>query len=166
METHAVIREAVASDAAAIAHIYNESVTGSTASFQAEPETEESRGVWLAEHDDTHPVIVAERAGEIVAWGALSPFRPREGWRLTVEDSVYVAAEHQRQGIGRLILTDLIARARLAGHHCIVAAISADQPASIALHAALGFMEAGRIREGGRKFDRWLDCVLMELIVG
>nr|MBA2481425.1 N-acetyltransferase [Planctomycetota bacterium] len=112
-----------------------------------------------------HPVTVAELDGEIVGWGSLGPFRPRDGLRHTVENSLYVRHDRHRRGIGAALLADLIARARAAGHHAIIAGISAEQTASIALHRRFGFTEAALLREVGRKFDRWLDLAYWQLLL-
>jgi L-amino acid N-acyltransferase YncA len=105
---------------------------------------------------------VATRSDEIVGYGSIHTFRGKRGYRFVVENSVYVRHELQRQGIGTLILTDLIQRARALGHHAIVAGIDSEQQASIALHAKHGFTEVGRMPEIGTKFGRWLDVVFMQ----
>ena len=109
-----------------------------------------------------HPVLVAEQGGEVVGWGSLSTFNPRRGYARTVEDSIYLRDDWRGRGLGRALLSTLIERARALGHHTIIAGASADQDASIALHAAHGFVEVARLREVGRKFDRWLDVVYLQ----
>lgn len=161
-----VLRDAADADLPAINAIYNHYVFTSTCTYQVTPETEESRRAWFTGRKPQHPVIVAELDGVVVAWGSLSPFHKREAYAGTVENSVYVSHLHQRRGLGRLIMEELIGRARSSGLHTIVAAISADQGGSIALHHCLGFVETGRLREVGRKFDRLLDVVLMQLMTG
>ncbi len=157
------IRPAAAADAPAISAIYNHSVLHSTATYQERPESVDDRLVWIALHTDSHPALVAEVDGHVAGWAALSPFHPRSAFRHTVESSVYIAETHQRQGLGRALMLDLIRRARAAGHHVIVATVSADQTPSIALHQSLGFRHAGTLHQVGRKFDRWLDLVSLEL---
>ena len=159
------IRPATADDLGAINDIYNYYVEHSTCTWQTEPETAQSRAAWFAARDKTHPVIVAETAGEVVGWGSLSQFRGRCAYRNTVEDSVYIRIDMHRKGIGRVILTDLVARARAAGHHTVIASISADQKPSIVLHEEFGFVEAARLREVGAKFDRWIDLVYLQLML-
>lgn len=160
-----LIRPATPADLAAICAIYNYYVQHSTCTYEDEPDTPAGRAAWLASHGPTHPVIVAEVRGEIVGWGSLSPFHPRCGYRLTVEDSVYVRHDRHRRGIGRALLAALIARARDLGHHTVIAGISADQPASIALHREFDFVEVARLQEVGYKFGRWLDVIYMQLML-
>ena len=157
------IRDATPADAPAIAGIYNQAVLGTTATFDTEPKTAEDRRRWLAEHDDEHPVIVAERAGEVVGWGSLSSVSDRHAWDCTVEISTYVDERHHGTGVGRALGTDLIARARDLGHHVIISRVCAENVASIRLSAQLGFAQAGVMHEVGRKFGRWLDVVILEL---
>lgn len=157
------IRLATAADMLAVNDIYNHYVLHSTCTYQEAPEPMEGRREWFARHGAAHPVTVAEIDGQVVGWGALSPYHSRCAYRFTVENSVYVDHRFHRRGIGQVILTDLVARARALGYHAIIAVIDADQVASISLHARLGFEEVGRFREIGFKFGRWLDVVYMEL---
>ncbi len=159
----ATIRDATFDDLPTILAIYNHYVAGSTCTYQTEPDTPAERRTWLAAHDERHPVIVVEDGGAVIAWAALSPFHPRQAFSRTVENSLYVDHRHHRRGLGRRLLDELIRRARLAGHHVIIATISADQDASIRLHAHAGFREAGRLTEVGFKFDRWLDLLYYHL---
>ena len=160
--TDLMVRLAIEADLPAINEIYNYYVAHCTCTWQVEPCTPTKRAAWFAEHDERHPVTVAELQGQIVGWGALSVFRDPHGYRYTVENSVYVRPDAHGRGIGAAILEDLIRRAQALGHHCILAVISADQEPSISLHAKLGFVEMGRLREVGNKFDQWLDVVFME----
>jgi len=157
------IRPATPADAPVISAIYNHSVLHSTATYQETPESVDDRRAWLAAHGPAHPVLVAEVDGTVAGWASLSPFHSRSAFRHTVESSVYIAEAFHRQGLARTLMLDLLARARTAGHHVILAIISADQTASLALHTSLGFEKAGHLHEVGRKFDRWLDLVTMEL---
>ena len=163
------IRLATAADLAAINDIYNYYVLRSTCTYQTQPDTPESRRTWFAHHGTRHPVTVALRGGaegggsEIVGWGALSAFHPRAAYAPTVEDSVYVRQDALRQGVGGALLDDLISRARRLGHHSIVALIDAEQTGSVTIHGARGFAPAGHLREVGRKFERWLDVIYMQL---
>jgi L-amino acid N-acyltransferase YncA len=159
------LRAATTANLAAIDAIYNHYVVHSTATYQTLPSTEAERGTWFAAHGPAHPVIVAELDGEVVGWGSLSPFHARAAFARTVENSVYIHHDFQRRGLGKALLTELIARGRALGHHTIVAAISADQEASLALHRALGFSESGRLREVGFKFGRWLDVAYLQLVL-
>jgi phosphinothricin acetyltransferase len=158
------IRLATAADLPAINAIYNHYVLTSTCTYQYEPETEEGRKAWFAAKGEKHPVIVAVEDGEIIGWGALSPFRDREGYRFTVEASIYIRHDRQRKGIGRAILSDLIERARNLGYRILIGGASADQTASVALQESLGFERVALFKEIGYKFDRWLDVVFMQMM--
>ena len=161
------IRLARMEDLGAINSIYNYYVANSTCTYQEEVETEEGRREWFAKHDAKHPVTVAvDEAGTVVGWGALNAFHGRSAYRFTVENSVYVRQDMHRRGIGRMLLADLMERAKGLGHHVIVALISADQEGSVRLHEGAGFVEVGRLREVGFKFGRWLDVVYMQWEVG
>lgn len=162
MEPGIVLRLAVEADADGINAVYNPYVLASTCTFQVTPTTTGERVRWLQRHGPRHPVIVAEDAGRIVAWAALTPYHPREAYAATVEDSIYLAPEVQGRGLGRRMLDDLLARARSIGHRTVVALIASDQPASLVLHRRCGFTDAGLLRNVGRKFDRWLDLVILQ----
>jgi L-amino acid N-acyltransferase len=125
----------------------------------------DDRLAWFAAHGEAHPITVATVAGEVVGWGSLSPYRARSAYRYTVENSVYVRHDRQRRGIGRLLLADLIERGRAARHHTIVAVIDAEQTGSVALHVAMGFRDAGELRELGFKFGRWLHVRYLQLML-
>ena len=157
------IRGASAADLPAIREIYNHYVAHSTCTYQIEPDTEEKRAAWFANRGASHPVIVAELDGNVVAWASLSPWNLREGYARTVEASIYVRQDLHRRGIGGALLSDLIERARALGHHAILGGVCATQTASLALQERFGFRQVGCLREVGFKFGRWLDVVLMEL---
>ncbi len=159
------IRRATLGDARSIADIYNHYVANSTATFDTEPKSVGERIAWLTEHGDTHPVLVAEIDGVVVAWGALSQFRERPAYRHTVEIAVYVAPEHTGAGIGPALAEALIDAARSAGHHVVVSQIVSENLPSIKLSERAGFTPVGTMHEVGRKFDRWLDVVVMELVL-
>ena len=159
------IRPATAEDLPAINDIYNHYVLHSTCTYQEEAETMHDRHAWFAARGPAHPVTVAILAGDVVGWGSLSPYHRRAAYRNTVENSVYVAHTHHNRGIGRLLLQDLIDRARQIGHHTIIAAIDGEQPLSIALHEKMGFERVGLMRELGFKFGRWLDVHYLQLML-
>jgi L-amino acid N-acyltransferase YncA len=159
------IRLAVAEDFGAITDIYNHYVATSTTTYDDEPANVDDRRKQFEGRPAIHPVTVAVRDGEIIGFGALNPFRARNGYRFTVENSVYVRHDSHRQGAGSAILTDQIERARALGLHAIVAVIDAEQSASIALHAQHGFVHVGRMPEIGAKFGRWLDVLFMEKLL-
>ncbi|MGZ3430114.1 MAG: N-acetyltransferase family protein [Polyangia bacterium] len=159
------IRDACEDDLRAIDDIYNHYVLNATCTWQYAPTPADERLAWLRAHDAEHPVTVALCDGEIVGWGCLSVYNRREGYRFTVENTVYVHPERQRRGIGRALLGDLIERARALGHRTIIAGISADQDASVALHRAAGFVQVARLEKVGFKFGRWLDVLYLQKLL-
>ena len=159
------IRPATPDDLPAINAIYNHFVLHSTCTYQETPSTADERAAWFAAHGPNHPIIVAERDGEVVGWGSLSKFHPRSAYGKTVENSVYVRHDLHRQGIGGVLLAELLERAKSAGHHTVLALIDTAQRGSIALHEKLGFTEVARLREVGFKFGQWLDVVYLQRMV-
>jgi phosphinothricin acetyltransferase len=163
------IRPASEADLPAINAIYNHYVVTSTTTYDLAPLPLEDRQRWFAGRDKIHPVIVVtmqtDGAEKIVGWGSLNVFRSKPGYRFTVENSVYVHPDHQRQGIGSAILRHQIQQAKELDLHAIVAGIGAEQTASIALHGKHGFVEVARFPEIGRKFDQWLDVVFMQRLI-
>ena len=123
------------------------------------------RQQWFHHHVGKHPVIVAELDGEVVGLGRSLAYHARSAYQRTVENSIYVHHRYHRRGIGSRLLKDLIARARALGHHVIIAAIDADQEASVGLHERLRFQKVGHFRQVGFKFNRWLDVIYMELLL-
>jgi len=159
------IRPALLDDCAAINDIYNHYVLHDTCTYQTEPDTLADRQAWLAGHGGKYPVLVAEERGEVLAWGALSAFRPRAGYRFSVEDSLYVRHDRQHRGLGNALLGELVAAARRHGHHTVIGVISADKPHSITLHERFGFSHAGILRQAGYKFETWLDVAYLQLML-
>jgi phosphinothricin acetyltransferase len=101
-------------------------------------------------------------SGQVVGWGSLSKFRDKIGYQYTAEHSVYVAADHRRQGIGRMILLELIEAARALGKHILIGGLDASNEASLRLHQALGFEQVAHFKQVGYKFDRWLDLIFLQ----
>jgi phosphinothricin acetyltransferase len=160
------IRNAGFDDLKAILDIYNHEVRTGTATWDTDERSWEAQLQWWEAHATPYCAIVAEEPnGTVVGWGSLSRFHPRAGYRFTVEDTVYVRPDRQRRGIGRALLAHLVQRAQSAGFRAVLGKISGDNDASIELHRACGFFEAGRERELGYKFGRWLDVVTMQLLI-
>ncbi len=159
-----LIRDATPDDAAGIAAIYNDAVRHTTAILNEGEVDAENRAAWIAARQGAgYPVLVAEGAGQVLGYASFGDWRPFDGFRATVENSVYVAAAARGQGIAPALLHALIARATALGKHVMVAAITAENDVSIRLHARIGFRETGRMGQVGQKFGRWLDLVFMEL---
>ena len=162
------IRPAGPGDVAAITRIYREAVTNGTASFEIEPPAEAEMARRLeALAAKNYPYVVAERAGVVAGYAYAGPYHTRPAYRWSIEDSVYVAPEFQRQGLGRLLLARLIADAEARGFRQMIAVIGDSANAgSIELHAAAGFRRIGAVQSVGFKHGRWLDCVLMQRPLG
>lgn len=159
------VRSATVEDAPSILEIYNHEVLTSTVTFDLVPRTLAEQELWITDRSGAHVVLVVEDDGEVVGFGALSQYRERAGYATTVEDSVYVHEDHRGQGVGRLLLAELVDRATAHGFHALMAKVVGDHQASINLHAAAGFEVVGHEREVGRKFGRWLDVVLLERLL-
>jgi L-amino acid N-acyltransferase YncA len=161
-----VVRLAAATDAEEIRAIYNPAVLSSTVTFDLVPRSHADQIEWLQAHDGAHPATVAvDDDGTVAGFGSLSPWRARPAYSTSVEDSVYVREDRQGAGIGKLLLADLVERARGYGFHAVFARIVGGHEASIALHERCGFERVGVEREVGRKLGRWLDVVVMELLL-
>jgi L-amino acid N-acyltransferase YncA len=163
-----VIRPAAAGDVPAITRIYAHAVEYGTASFEIEPPDEAEMARRLrALLDGGYPYLIAEHAGAIVGYAYAGPYRPRPAYRWSVEDSIYVAPQMQRQRIGSQLLARLIEDADKRGFRQMIAVIgdSAQTP-SIAVHARAGFTHIGTVRAVGFKHGRWLDTVLMQRALG
>jgi phosphinothricin acetyltransferase len=158
-----LIRSATISDCPAISAIYNHYVLHDTCTYQEEPEQLEDREKWFAAHGPQHPVIVAEEAGQVVGWASLSPYNPRSAYRYTVENSIYLKPDRRRLGIGKLLLQDLIDRAKALGHRTIIAGISSEQVGSLKIHENFGFIKVGHLKRVGYKASQWLDVVYLQL---
>ena len=159
------IRHASPADAEAIRAIYNYEIENETATFDLVPRSLEDQLAWQNARSGAFCVFVAELDGDVVGFGALSPYKERPAYRTTVEDSVYVRRDLARHGIGRAILAHLLQTAADGGFHSVMARITTLSEGSIALHSALGFQLVGIEREVGRKFNKWLDVALMQYLI-
>lgn len=162
------IRDCVEADLAAVQAIYAHHVRHGLASFEIEPPSrQEIARRWRALHDEGFPYLVAEGGGEIAGYAYAGPYRARPGYRYTAENSVYVRADCIGQGIGRLLLAELIPRCEAAGLRQLIAVIGdSANAASIELHRRAGFAPVGTFRSVGYKFGRWVDTVLMQRSLG
>lgn len=163
-----LIRPSTDADVPAMSSIYAQAVLTGRASFEIEApdETEiaRRRGDVFAKG---LPWLAAEAGGMLLGYAYASPFRPRLAYRYTLEDSIYVHEAARGRGVGRLLLAELLARCEAWGARQMIAAIGdSNNRASIAVHAAAGFEPVGTYRNVGRKFDQWLDVVLMQRALG
>jgi L-amino acid N-acyltransferase YncA len=161
------IRPAEEKDLPAILEIYNDVIVNTTAVYDYLPHTLEMRREWYAARQkDNYPVFVAEEGQKLLGFSSYGPFRAWAAYKHTVENAVYVSSAARGRGIGKLLMAPLIDTAKERGLHAMVAGIDSTNEASIRLHLSLGFEEVGHFREVGHKFDRWLDLVFLELILG
>ena len=162
-----IIRDATESDLQSILEIYNDAVINTDAIWNEKTVDMDNRRQWLKSHTEAAlPVIVAvDDDGILCGYASLSEWRPFEGYRYTVENSVYVNKDKRGKGTGRILMKELIKRAEEMNMHVIVAGIEAENKASIKLHEQLGFKTAGKLDEVGIKHGRWLDLTFMVLLL-
>lgn len=156
------VRRARNEDVPDIMDIYNYAILHTTATFDTEPKTLEDRLEWFGEHAEEYPVLVATVGERVVGWGSIRPFGERRAYRYTVENAIYIDCDCQGRGIGTALLRELLVAAEERGYHVMLALVVAGNDASEKLHEKFGFDEVGRMREVGRKFDRWLDLIVYE----
>jgi L-amino acid N-acyltransferase len=161
-----IVRDAGEADLPAILEIYNAAVLNETSIWNDDiSDLAERRAWWQTRTSQGLPVYVADVNGVVSGYGTFGEFRPNQGYRFTVEHSIYVATPVQRRGIGSVLLTRLIAEARRANKHAMVGGIASDNLASLALHQRFGFVETGRMPQVGFKFGRWLDLVFVQKLL-
>jgi L-amino acid N-acyltransferase len=149
----------------AIREIYNKEVRGGLGTLDIEPRTAMEQGQWLAEHDDRWPAFVAVMDGAVVGFGALSRYCLHPGYRHTVEDSIYIEESVRGQGIATLVLHRLLGAVIERKYHSVMARIVAGEQAALTLHESFGFQQVACEREVGRKFERWLDVSVLQLVL-
>ncbi|THF47570.1 GNAT family N-acetyltransferase [Allorhizobium terrae] len=164
MTSSPVVRDAHDGDLAAICDIYNHAVEHTTAIWNDVLIDVANRSIWLEQRRARgFPVLVAEVDGKVAGYASYGDWRAFDGYRHTVEHSVYVDKDCRGAGLGKILMQALIERAKAGNVHVMIAAIEAGNVASIALHEKLGFRLVGIHREVGTKFGRWLDLAAMEL---
>ncbi|MBI3434011.1 MAG: N-acetyltransferase [Proteobacteria bacterium] len=152
------------SDIPAITRIYGDAVRLGTASFEIDPpDAAEMTARMRVLVDGGFPYLVAEMDGAVRGYAYAGPYRARPAYRFSVEDSIYIAADAQRRGIGRALLARLLAESAGRGYRQMIAVIGdSANTSSIELHRLAGFFPVGTLRDVGYKFDRWLDSVIMQ----
>ena len=161
------LRDAEDRDIAGIAAIYNDAVLNTTAIWNDTVVDAANRKAWHADRLRLgYPVLVAvDAADTVIGYASFGDWRAFDGYRHTVEHSVYVRSDQRGGGIGRALMLALIDRARQIGKHVMVAGIEAGNTPSIRLHESLGFRETGLLPQVGTKFGRWLDLAFLQLIL-
>ncbi|QHF42802.1 GNAT family N-acetyltransferase [Pseudomonas sp. S35] len=159
-----MIRDAIESDLPAIRDIYNDAVRNTTAIWNEQPVDLANRLAWFnARQAQAYPILVSVENDEVTGYASFGDWRPFEGFRYSVEHSVYVRNDQRGKGLGPRLMAALIERARSGGKYVMVAAIESGNQASIRLHERLGFTTTGQMPQVGIKFGRWLDLTFMQL---
>lgn len=159
-----ILRDATQADLPAILDIYNHAVAETTAIWNDTLVDLDNRRAWFELRQTRgFPILVAEIDGRIAGYASYGDWRAFDGFRQSVEHSVYVEKDFYGRGLGKALMTTLIERAKAGNIHVMVAAIEAGNTGSIALHKSLGFRLVGTHHEVGQKFGRWLDLTMMEL---
>ncbi len=165
-----VVREATPDDLPAITRLFNALIPTTTIAWRDHLADEAEMATWFsAQQDEANPVLVADVGGEVVGYTTWTWFRggPRfPGYRHTRELTIHVDGRHHGRSVGRTLIDALVERASSAGLRVLVAGVDAENEASIIFHGRLGFTEVARMPEVGRKFDRWLDLVLLQRTIG
>ena len=159
------VRRATEADGGAIRTIYNREVRETTVTFDLVPRTADEQRAYIADRSGALCVIVAEEDGVVAGFASLSFYRDRPAYRTSVENSVYTHRDFRGQGVGNLLMASLVERATASGFHAVFARIADAQEPSLALHRKYGFELVGIEKEVGRKFGRWLDVALMQLLL-
>ena len=169
MPSHSLlIRPSTTHDLPAITAIYAQAVLHGTGTFELDPPDQPEMA---RRRDDVLskglPWLVAQAQGQVLGYAYANHFRPRRAYRFCLEDSIYLHPEARGQGLGRVLLAELLGRCEAAGARQMLAVIGdAANAGSIGVHAALGFEHTGVLKASGWKFDRWLDVVLMQRALG
>jgi len=158
-----MIRAAVAADAAAIVAIWNKIIRDTAFTFTTVEKTE--GGVRRDMAAAGQVFLVAEQAGAVLGFATYGAFRAGPGYAQTMEHSVILAPEARGRGIGAALMKVLEVQARAAGVHCLIAAVSGENAGAVAFHRRIGFVEVGRLPEVGRKFDRWMDLIVLQKLL-
>lgn len=159
------VRTCRESDLEAMNRIYNLEVRTGIATWELDEWPDARRLEWFRARDEDEPVLVAEVGGALAGFAYLTKYRGRRGYRFTREDTIFIDPSYQRQGLGRVLLGELVERARWMGLRSLVAFVDTGNEGSIALHRALGFEEVGREFETGYKFGEWRSSVEFQLLL-
>ena len=159
------IRPALATDAEAICAIHNEGIADRIATLDTTPRTPADSLTWLSDRGPRHPVIVAEADGRVIGWASLNRFNPRAVYDGVADFSVYIERGSRGRGVGRQLLTRLVALARDLGYHKMVLTAFPNNEAGIALYLWAGFSRVGIYQEQGQLDGQWVDTLIMEKIL-
>jgi len=170
------IRDAASGDAEGIMTIYNDAVANTTAIWNETEVDAANRAAWIKDHERAgYPVLVAvdndvdndtpgaKGHGAVLGYATFGDWRAFDGYRHTVEHSVYIRRDARGRGIGTALMLELMARARALGKHVMVAGVEAGNTGSLRLHEKLGFTRTGLLPQVGTKFGRWLDLAFLQI---
>ena len=166
MENALTIRNATEQNLPSILDIYNEVILNTTSVYSEQPHTLQMRTTWFSERKAANfPVIVAELDGVIIGFASYGHFRVWPCYRFTAEHSVYIHTGYRGRGVSKILLQAIIANAKNAGLHALIAGIDSENAISLKLHRSFGFVQVAHFKEVGFKFNRWLDLIFMELLL-
>ncbi|MDZ5473778.1 N-acetyltransferase family protein [Bacillus sp. 31A1R] len=159
------IRNATISDLPAMLEIYNDAILTTTATFDLEVETLETRKIWFTKYGEKYPLIVAELDSKVVGYCCLNPFRDKPAYSKSTELSIYIDNKHRGAGIGSLLMTEIIEEAKKLGYHTLLGGITAGNEGSVRLHEKFRFKNVGCLKEVGYKFGEWQDVYFYQLML-
>lgn len=160
-----MIRKVNATDAQAIAHIYNHYVLNTTISFETQAVTTAHMLHRITSISAQYPYLVCEHEGRVVGYCYAHLWKERVAYSQTLETTIYLHPDYCHRGIGKRLMQQLIEQCRAQGFHALIACITGGNEGSIALHQSLGFEQRSCFKEVGHKFGAWLDVVDLELIL-
>lgn len=158
-----MLRDCTPRDAGPVCAIYNHYVEHTPVTFEETPIGADEMARRIAEVTSRFPWLVWEQDNTVVGYAYATSWKPRSAYRYSVETTIYLDPDAKGKGIGTLLYRSLVDRLRSAGIHCAVGGIAQPNPASVALHEKLGFVNIGQFREIGLKFGRWIDVGYWEL---
>ncbi len=165
LQTSVIISIANRHDLPAITDIYNHAIIHTNATFDTHKKSIDEMIDWFESHSETCPVLVAKSRDTIAGWASLSPWSDRCAYSRTMENSVYVNHLFRKQGIGKLLLDELIRIAKINDYHSIIARVSVGNPGSMKLHSNAGFETIGVMNEVGYKFNQFHNVAILQLML-
>ncbi|SOE24101.1 phosphinothricin acetyltransferase [Spirosomataceae bacterium TFI 002] len=161
-----IIRQANKSDLAEIKAILNDNIANTTVNFDYGLKDDTYMQSWFSyKLEHKLPIVIAEIDGKVAGYASYGPFRPWDGYRFSIEHSIYTHNDFQRKGVGKALIETLIQQAKKSGYKTMIGCIDAKNINSIHFHQKFGFDIVGKFKDIGYKFDTWLDCVFVQLIL-
>lgn len=159
-----IIRMAEERDLSAVVNIYNEILSTSTAIYRDEETMlEERKQWWQSQQQKGYPLLIVEEEDQVLGFASYSDFRPWPGYRYTVEGSIHLRPDARRHGTGTMLLHEIIAHARAAGKHMLIAGVDAENLPSRRFMEKIGAEQTAHLKEVGFKFGRYLDLLLYQI---